>query len=503
LLSLALALAACGGGGGDGGSSPTTPTPTTNQPPAFTSAATASVTENSDGTIYTATARDPDDAALTFALGTTGDSALFRITSGGALSFATPPDFEAPADANADNVYQVQLSVTDGKAAAVMLDLAVTVTNAGPDGFRVRRVATGFAQPLYVAPVTDGSGRVYVVEKGGLIRLLDPATGTIATTPFLDVRTQISTDGERGLLGFATAPDFATSRRFYVYLTNGSGGIEIRRYRTTANPDVADGTTAETLITIPHPTNTNHNGGWIGFGPDGFLYAGIGDGGGSGDPSDNAQNRNVLLGKILRLDVSSDGFPTDGARNYAIPATNPFATTGGAPEIWAYGVRNPFRMSFDNTNLLVGDVGQDAVEEIDLLRAGDGGANLGWATVEGTRNNKGTASPSFTVPVAEYGHGSGPTQGDSLTGGYVYRGPVEALRGQYFFADFVSNNIWSLPLARLVPGTTRPASEFIQRTAAFTPATGAITSISSFGLDSAGNLYIVSIGGSIFRVEAM
>jgi glucose/arabinose dehydrogenase len=497
----ALALAGCGGNG-DGGM--LVPGPMANRPPAFTSPATASAPENGAGVFYTATATDPDGSPIVFALSGGADRALFTITPAGALSFTAPPDFEVPGDADGNNVYLVQIAASDTLTSST-LDLAVTVTNVGPDGFRVARVGTGFASPLYLTAVPDGSGRVFVVERGGRIRILNPATGAIAATPFLDVTAQVSTDGERGLLGFAPAPNFTATGVFYVFLTNPGGTIEIRRYATQAgNRDVANPATADVILTIDHPGQNNHNGGWLEFGPDGFLYAGVGDGGSAGDPPNNAQNLNVLLGKMIRIDPASDAFPADPLRDYAIPAGNPFAGGGGRPEIWAYGLRNPFRNGFDplTQNLWIGDVGQGAREEIDLMRPTDGGANFGWRIMEGTAVFNGPVIAGLTAPVAEYIHGTGPREGNSVTGGYVYRGPVEALRGQYYFADFIDGNIWSVPLARISLGATLPSSAFILRRTDFTPNAGAINNIASFGVDQAGNLYIVDFDGEIFRVEA-
>ena len=493
---LLLMLAACGGG--DGGGTPA-PAPD-NRPPAFTSTATASVAENSGATIYTATASDPDGNVLTYTIAGGADAARFAISAAGALRFVAAPDFESPADADGNNVYLLQLAVSDGTAAAT-LDLVVTVTNAGPDAFAVRRVGAGFSQPLYIAAVPGDAARMFVVEKGGRIRFLTPATGTIGAT-FLDVSASISTDGERGLLGFATAPDFATSGVFYVYVTAPGGAIELRRYRVQAgNRDLADPASVDVLLRIAHPL-TNHNGGWIDFGPDGFLYLAVGDGGG-GDPDNNAQNRNLLLGKMLRIDVASDAFPTDDVRDYAIPVGNPFATTGGAPEVWATGLRNPFRNGFDRTtgNLFIADVGQNMVEEVNLMRPTEGGANYGWRVREGTQPFQGTTAETLVNPVLEYLHGSGPRQGQSITGGHVYRGAVEALAGHYFFADFVGGNIWSVPVNRLSVGATLSSDAFTIRTTQFAPDSGAIGNPVSFGLDAAGNLYIVDIDGEIFRVE--
>jgi glucose/arabinose dehydrogenase len=397
----------------------------------------------------------------------------------------------------------VQLAVSDGNASAT-LNLAITVTNVGPDNFRVARIATGFAQPVYLTAFPDGSGRVFVVELAGRIRILNPSTGSIAATPFLDLTGQLATDGERGLLGFAPAPNFATTGTFYVFVTAPGGQSQIRRYRTLAgNLNQADPATGDTILAIDHPLN-NHNGGWLEFGPDGLLYMAVGDGGGGGDPDNNGQNTNVLLGKLLRIDPSADDFPTDTLRDYRIPAGNPFASgAAGRAEIWAYGLRNPFRNGFDSLtqNLWIADVGQGAREEIDLMRPNDGGANFGWRVLEGTAVFNGTPTATMVPPVAEYLHGNGAFQGNSVTGGYVYRGPVEALRGQYFFADFVFPNVWSIPIARVSLGTTIPAAQFIQRNASFAPNAGAFTNIASFGVDQAGNLYIVDFDGEIFRVE--
>jgi glucose/arabinose dehydrogenase len=496
-LSFLLALAGCGGGGGGmtlGGG---------NQAPAITSPASASVAENSSGTIYTATATDPDGNPLTFSLSGGADRAQFAITGAGALSFLAPPDFEFPTDADTNNVYQIQIAVSDGMTSAV-LDLAVTVTNSGPDAFHVTRVGAGFSAPVYLTAVPDGSGRVFVVELTGRIRILNPANGTVAATPFLDVGAETTTVGERGLLGFAPAPNFAATGTFYVYMTNLSGDIEIRRYRTlSGNRDQADPATMDVILTIPHPVNNNHNGGWLEFGPDGFLSMGVGAGGGGGDTPNNAQNLSLLLGKILRIDPAGDAFPTDPARDYAIPAGNPFAAGGGRAEIWAYGMRNPFRSSFDplTQNLWIGDVGQDAREEVDLMRPTDGGANFGWHIMEGTALFTGPAIPGLTPPVAEYLHGTGPTQGNTVIGGIVYRGPVESLRGQYIFGDFIDGNLWSFPIARVTLGMTIPASQFTLRRANFTPNAGAITNPDCFGTDQAGNLYIVDFDGEIFRID--
>lgn len=502
-MMLAVVIAACGGGGGGNGGS-STPPPMGNRAPAFTSLGAVSVQEETAGVFHTVTASDPDGNPLTFSLTGGVDQTQFRITSSGALSFVTPPDFEAPADANRDNIYIVVVNVSDGSA-NVMQTLSVTVTDVVTSGFRVRRVAAGLDQPVFLAPVPDGTGRVFVVELTGRVRIMTPSTGAIAPTLFLDVSGEVSTGGERGLLGFATAPDFTSSGRFFVFLTVLDGTIEVRQYRTLATDrNRADPTTADAIIRIPHSMFSNHNGGWIGFGPhDNMLYIAVGDGGGAGDPDNNGQNTGTLLGKILRIDPASDAFPLDTARDYAIPAGNPFASGGGAPEVWAYGLRNPFRNSFDpqTGNLWIGDVGQQTVEEIDLMRPGDAGANFGWPILEGTVPFRGGSTAGLTPPVAEYRHGSGERQGNTVIGGHVFTGPIDSLRGLYIFADFITPNIWSVPVSRLTVGSTLPASEFTVRNADFAPGSGAFTNIVSFGVDSTGNLYVVDLDGEIFVIE--
>jgi hypothetical protein len=495
----ALALAACGSGMTSG-------TITVgNTPPVITSLANVSLVEDTAGVFYNATATDANGDTVSFTISGGPDAALFNMTTAGALSFNAPPDFEAPLDAGNDNTYNLVIAANDGISTAT-LALAVTVTDLQSARAQVRRVTFGLSSPVLVAAVPDGSGRVFVGELAGRIRIVTPSNGAVAAVPFLDLRGTLSTSGERGLLGFATAPDYATSGLFYVFVTDPAGTIEVRRYRRDAsNPDIADPSTMQLVLTQPHPA-LNHNGGWIGFGPDNFLYIAIGDGGGSGDPDNNAQNLNTWLGKILRVDVARDDFASDATRNYGIPADNPFAHGGGAPEIWSYGLRNPFRASFyvppsggPAPLLLIGDVGENAVEEIDLAMGND---NFGWSQREGTQQFKGPDSPDFSPPVAEYLHGAGTRNGDTVIGGIVYSGPVESLRGQYFFADFINGNLWSLPATALVPGTTIGSAQFIVHNTDLAPDAGAMNNLVSFGEDQSHNLYIVDMDGELFVIEA-
>ncbi|WP_340678416.1 PQQ-dependent sugar dehydrogenase [Paraglaciecola sp.] len=499
IITGALALFACGSGGSD---SPSTPT---NNNPVFSSPNMLDVAENTGDAFYTATATDADGDVLSFSISGGADSALFVLdVASGSLSFINPPDFEMPVDVGGDNIFNVTLSVSDGQGGQANLAVTITVTDEQQTA-QVRLVGQGFNQPLYATALLDGSGRMLIAEKGGQVRVLSPDTAIIAAIDFLDVSGSISTQSERGLLGIALAPDFSTSGQIYINVTNISGDTEIRGYKTFPDSlDRIDPATENVILTINQPAS-NHNGGWLGFDNNGLLVIPTGDGGGSGDPDDFAQDPHSLLGKVLRIDVTHDDFPADDARNYAIPPGNTFTDEAdGLPEIYALGLRNPFRASFDPSNgdLLIGDVGQNAIEEIDRLPMNDSSYNFGWAVREGTAQYKGADDVRFTPPVAEYTQGNGATQGHSVTGGYVYNGPVETLQGAYIFADYVSSNIWSLPASDLLIGETIPHNQFTVLTTLFTPDTAWIDKIVSFGLDENRNLYIVSLSGNVFRLEA-
>ena len=269
----------------------------------------------------------------------------------------------------------------------------------------------------------------------------------------------------------------------------------------------ADPASKTTILVVPQESTDNHKGGFLAFDNSGRLLVGYGDGGGAGDPPGNGQNKTTLLGKILRLDITSDAFPTDANRNYAIPPGNPFASgAAGAPEIYAMGVRNPFRGSVDPVtgNIWIGDVGQDAIEEVDLIPSGATALqNFGWNRREGSQAYLGGADdPSFILPVLEYDHGTAPSQGNSVIGGIVYRGPVEDLQGQYIFGDYISHNLWSVPTSSLSLGSVLTGASFTVRNAAFAPDVGSTDGVVAFGTDIIGNLYLVSLNsGGIFRVE--
>ena len=280
---------------------------------------------------------------------------------------------------------------------------------------------------------------------------------------------------------------------FYLNLINMSGDTEIRGYHVSANPNVAEPASTP-ILTIDQPSFSNHKGGWIGFGPDGYLYAALGDGGSGGDPLGSGQNINSLLGKILRVDVHGDDFPVDPTRNYAVPADNPFVGSDGLDEIFAFGLRNPWRPSFDRGlgDFYIADVGQGQWEEIDI---GQSSANYGWNTFEGPVPFPGGApltGASAVAPIYSYNH----SVGKSITGGYVYRGEGEALQGQYFFADFVQGKVFTLRF----DGSSWVAAE---RTAQIVANVGAVNNPSSFGEDGRGNLYVVDFDGEIFKLTPM
>lgn len=350
-------------------------------------------------------------------------------------------------------------------------------------GVGLEPVAEGFDQPVFVTDPGDGSGRLFVVEQTGRVLVLEG--GTIREQPFLDVSEQVSGGFEQGLLSIAFAPDYRESGVFYVFFTDTEGDEQIARYRVSADdPNRADPASAQPVLSVEDPY-PNHNGGLLLFGPDGMLYVGLGDGGSAGDPEGNGQNRAAFLGKILRIDVANST-PDDP---YAIPADNPYVDEAGTrPELWAYGLRNPWRFSFDRTtgDLYIGDVGQGDLEEIDFLAAGQGGANFGWDVMEGSQcfSEDECATEGLVLPIAEYDH----EFGCSVTGGYVYRGPsAPALNGVYLFADYCSGNLWGLGRDGAGEWTL---SEPI----------GTDLTISSFGEDAAGEVYVTDLKGGLYRV---
>jgi len=372
--------------------------------------------------------------------------------------------------------------------------------------------ATGLASPVAFVQDPTSSARQFVVEQGGRIRVL--VSGVVQPTDFLDLRTAITSGGERGLLGMAVAPDYASSGRFYVNFTNLAGNTVIARFLRSNNPAIADGLSrfdlmwpaGQRFISQPY---ANHNAGNLAFGPDGYLYIALGDGGSANDPENRAQNPAELLGKVLRIDVN---VPVSNTVGYVVPSTNPFVSGGPAgvlKEIWSFGVRNPWRYSFDMPSsggtgaLIIADVGQGAWEEIDYEPAGRSGRNYGWRVREGAHSNVTTPPPVYvpasglTDPIYEYSH----SVGQSITGGFVYRGSaIPAYRGRYFFADYVQGRVWSLALTINPSSGEATTGTLIDHTAELggSPVLG---NISSFGLDAAGELYVVNhTGGTIVQI---
>lgn len=340
-------------------------------------------------------------------------------------------------------------------------------------------VASGFTSPVAMANAGDGSGRLFIVEKGGTVRIL--RNGIVAPRPFLNISSLVTSGGEQGLLGLAFPPSYPVRQSFYVNYTNrtGIGNTVITRFSTGSDPDEADRASLRELLTIVQPF-ANHNGGQLAFGPDNLLYIGSGDGGSGGDPLGNGQNTSSLLGKILRLDVLS-------GTAASIPAGNPFGN-----EVWGYGLRNPWRFSFDRQNgdLYLADVGQGTREEIDFQPAGSGsGANYGWNIMEGSLcflSPGLCSSTGLTLPVAEYDHSLGDC---SVTGGYVYRGSIPGLRGNYLYGDFCSGRIWGLRLNGIAWENRLLLDSALR--------------ISTFGEDEAGELYVADFAaGSVYRITA-
>lgn len=365
------------------------------------------------------------------------------------------------------------------------------------------QVASGLTRPVFVTAPPGDAHRIFIVEQRsgnvGRVRIVNLDTGVLYATPFLSV-SGVSTGSEQGLLGLAFHPAYAENGYFYVNFTRADGDTVVRRYTVSADPDVADPNSAQTVLIVDQPYG-NHNGGWLGFGPDGYLYVALGDGGDANDPQNRAQNVESLLGKMLRLDVDGDDFPADPNANYAIPPTNPFVGVVGRDEIWAYGLRNPWRNSFDRLtgDLWIADVGQSAREEIDFQPASSpGGENYGWRCMEGTLctglSGCTCNAPELIDPIYEYSH----ALGCSITGGYVYRGTAVCdLRGTYFFADYCAASIWTF---RYEGGTV---TDFRDRTEELDPnGPATINSITSFGEDARGELYVCDLGGEVYRIVA-
>ena len=355
-----------------------------------------------------------------------------------------------------------------------------------PVPYQLELVAEGFERPLYVTHAGDGTDRLFVVEQGGTIRVV--VDGDVLSEPFLDIADRVSPEArgsgytERGLLGLAFHPDYAQNGLFFVNYTDQAGSTVVARYTVSeSDPNRADPDSEELLLLVPQPF-ANHNGGHIAFGPDGYLMVSLGDGGSGGDPQGNGQNLGTLLGTLLRIDVNVE-------EGYGIPGDNPFVERSEArPEIWAWGLRNVWRFSFDRQtgDLYMADVGQNAWEEVNMQPATSaGGENYGWNAYEGTHEFSGQPPASEVVmPIIEYGHANGWC---SITGGYVYRGEkLPELQGYYLYGDWCTGTIWA---ARQDAGGDWQTMVSLESG----------RSISSFGEDEAGELYLVDYAGSVWR----
>lgn len=381
---------------------------------------------------------------------------------------------------------------------------AVLALSAGPAmsvPLTTIRVASGLTNPLYAVSPPGDVGRLFIVQQNGQIRILDLVSGSLLPAPFATIT--VNFGGERGLLGLAFHPDYADNGYFYVnYSRPGDGATVVARYKVMDNdPNRADPNSAFILLTVSQPFS-NHNGGWVSFGPDEYLYISFGDGGSGGDPGDRAQNKAELLGKMLRIDVNGDDFPQDPNRNYAIPPSNPFV---GVPdvreEIWATGLRNPWRCSFDRQSgdLYIGDVGQGAREEISF-QPGDspGGLNYGWKCEEGNAcfgnsQHCRCGDENLVPPIHDYPR----NVGTCVTGGYVYRGSaIPGLDGTYFFADYSNSNIWSFRY------DGNQVTEYTVRTTELRPQGFSINNPAGFGEDANGEIYICDHGGEVFKIIA-
>ncbi len=336
------------------------------------------------------------------------------------------------------------------------------------NNYEWRLITSGLNRPVDVQSALDGSGRLFIIEKYGVIRVYE--NGQLLEQPFLNIDDRVNDDSnEMGLLGLAFHPDYEQNGFFYVNYTGTGGNTFISRFQAGGNAADAGSESILLKINQPYP---NHNGGAVVFGPDGYLYLGLGDGGAGGDPHKNGQDTASLLGKILRIDVNGGG-------PYTIPSDNPFGN-----EVWAYGLRNPWRISFDHAtgDFWIGDVGQGDWEEIDYLPAGSpGGANFGWSIMEGNHGYDGQAQPGLLLPAAEYSHSSG---GCSVTGGYVYRGSMPEWNGIYFYGDYCSGYVWGLILSE-----SQWLSQILFETN---------LRITSFGQDESGEIFFASDAGGVY-----
>ncbi|MGE0408011.1 MAG: sorbosone dehydrogenase family protein [Amphiplicatus sp.] len=385
------------------------------------------------------------------------------------------------------------------RLAILIAGMVLGAAPAGAATLSLQRVAGpgDIANPVHAAAPVGDTERLFMLDRAsGDIKIYNRATGLVSATPFLTVA-GLGDEGEQGAYALAFAPDYATSGKFYVSIGNAAGDHQVVEYTRSADPNIADPASARVVITVPHPADgaPSHYGGWIGFGPDGYLYVTTGDS--NADPIDNAaQVKSNLLGSVLRIDPSTDAFPGDSQNNFSVPADNPFLGDDPADDaVWAYGLRNPFRAAFDPASgaFFIADVGEDRMEEINL---GAAGANYGWPGYEGSLSFLPAEldGAPVTFPIFEYPHEAGPDGRRSITGGEFYQGPLDSLDGFYFFGDFLTGEVWSF----LYDAASGTISDIIAWELALDE--GVLNTLVSFARDGDGNLYILDITGGVWLV---
>ena len=466
---IGIGLLSCGGGGGN----PGTPGPVTPPP-----ASTGSLAVTASGL----------PAGVNPALRVTGpNNYLQDLTQSQTLANLAPGSYNVSASpvTSGGVTYQPTpasqaATVSAGASASAAVSYASSTLSLG-----LTRVVAGLDNPTFLT-AQAGDSRLFVTERPGRVRIIE--NGSTRDIPYLDIGARVSTDGEGGLLSLAFDPQFGRNGYLYVYYTDLQRNIVVERFSAGATPTVANPTSGLVILRIPHPTYQNHFGGQLVFGPDGYLYLATGDGGGAGDPQGNARNLNSLLGNLLRIDVAT----ATTTQPYTIPAGNPYRDTAGRrPEIWASGLRNPWRFSFDGSQLYLSDVGQDRREEVNIVTTSQAGLNYGWNTMEGTLCY-GAAScdrTGLTLPAFEYEHGTGNAGGCSITGGFVYRGrALPELAGRYLYSDFCGGYLKSFFATG--NGITEQRDWEI----------GDIGRVVSFGQDADGELYLLTGDGAIHKI---
>jgi glucose/arabinose dehydrogenase len=469
LIVLGFCLTACGGGGGN----PGTPGPT--QPPAATTGALSVVASGLP-------------AGVNASVRVSGPNNYQQdLTGSQTLSSLAPGSYNvAAAPVTAGGVTYTPSPATQSAVVSAGATASATVSYGGaPVSIALSQVAASLDSPTFLT-APQGDTRLFVVERPGRIRIVE--SGTTLTAPFLDIGSRVFTGGEGGLLSMAFDPQFASNGYFYIYYTDPQQNIVIERLAVGSNRNLADPTSGLVILRIAHPTFTNHFGGQLAFGPDGNLYVGTGDGGGAGDPGGNGQNLNSLLGKLLRVDVRNAG----AGQPYAIPAGNPYANQPGRrAEIWAAGLRNPWRFAFDASQLYLSDVGQERREEVNIGAAGTAGLNYGWNTMEGTLcyNAASCDRSGLTLPAFEYDHGTNDANGCSITGGFVYRGSaIPGLQVRYFYSDYCRGFLKSFFFSG---GTVSEQRDWN---------VGSIGNVISFGQDGQGELYLLTSRGIVYKI---